>query len=57
MSNYIQIDGVIETPNNINADDFIDLFLTWIEEEHKSYFGGYYCQVDENGDEINEKIS
>ena len=55
MSNYIQINGVIEIPNNINTDDFMDLFLTWIEEEHNSYFGGSYYQVDENGDRIDDR--
>ena len=51
MSNYIQICGMIETPNDINTDDFIDSFLEWLEE-HNSCFGGSYFQADENGDEI-----
>lgn len=52
MSKYIKIEGIIETPNDTNYEDLISLFLEWLENEHKSYFGGGYLQVYENGNPV-----
>lgn len=50
MSKYIKVDGVIEIPSNMNTNNFMDSFLEWIKDEHNSYFGGSYFEVDEKGD-------
>ncbi len=44
----IVIDGVVDTRENpINADDFLDKFIEWIEENHW-YFGGTVREYNEN---------
>ncbi len=39
MGKIIEIDGCVEVPNEVTVDDFLDLFIEFVES-HDWYFGG-----------------
>lgn len=51
MARFIKIDGILEIQDNINEDEFWEMFIDFIEERHW-YFGGGIYEVDEEGNNI-----
>ena len=41
-----EFQGCVEVPMELSADQFLDLFLTFIEENHWSFGGGVRTIVD-----------
>lgn len=39
MGKIIEIDGCVEVPDEVTVDDFLDLFIEFVES-HDWYFGG-----------------
>lgn len=48
---FFKINGIIETPNEIDVDVFCDKFIDFVESNGWIYGGGF-CEVDENGDDV-----
>ena len=44
MVKEIEINGCVEIPADMEADDFISKFIQWIEENGWS-FGGGFCEI------------
>ena len=52
MTKEIEIQGCVSVPEEVSMDDFIDKFITFIEENGWSFGGGYRTIID--GYYINE---
>lgn len=52
MIKEIEIQGCVTVPEDVSIDDFIDKFITFIEENNWSFGGGYRAIVD--GRYVNE---
>lgn len=52
MTKEIEIQGCVSVPEEVSMDDFIDNFITFIEENRWSFGGGYRTIID--GYYINE---
>ena len=46
MVKEIEINGCVEIPADMEADDFINEFIRWIEEHEWSFGGGFREIVD-----------
>ena len=51
MSRYIEINGVIELPDNADHDQFQNEFIDFLESKGY-YFGGGTQEIDEEGSPI-----
>lgn len=51
MSRYIEINGVIEVPDEIDHDAFCYQFIRFCEDHH-FYFGGGTQEIDDKGNVI-----
>lgn len=46
MIKEIEIQGCVTVPEEISMDDFIDKFISFIEENNWSFGGGYRTIID-----------
>ena len=46
MIKEIEIQGCVTVPKEVSMDDFIDKFITFIEENKWSFGGGYRTIID-----------
>lgn len=49
MGKIMEIDGCVEVPDEITADDFLDLFIEFVES-HDWYFGGGVRELPDTAD-------
>lgn len=48
MIKEIEIQGCVTVPEDVTMDDFIDKFISLIEENNWSFGGGYRTIIDGN---------
>lgn len=48
MIKEIEIQGCVTVPEDVTMDDFIDKFISFIEENNWSFGGGYRTIIDGN---------
>ncbi|MBQ7227671.1 MAG: hypothetical protein IJX05_04660 [Clostridia bacterium] len=46
MNNLLEINGTIEISEDLTIDQFIDLFIEFIER-HDCFFGGGFKEIDD----------
>ena len=46
MERLIEIDGCMEIPDDVTVDDFVEAFLTFVEERGWRFGGGFREIVD-----------
>jgi len=51
MSRYIEINGVVELPDNVDHDQFWNEFIDFLESKGY-YYGGGSQEIDEEGNVI-----
>lgn len=49
MGKIIEIDGCVEVPDEVTVDDFLDLFIEFVES-HDWYFGGGVQELPDTAD-------
>lgn len=49
MGKIIEIDGCVEVPDEVTVDDFLDLFIEFVES-HDWYFGGGVRELPDTAD-------
>lgn len=51
MSRYIEINGVVELPDNVDHDQFLNEFIDFLESKGYS-FGGGTKEIHEDGNPV-----